>query len=63
MTPINQQIQVARKNANMTQAQLAAAVGLQQGNISLIESGDRTPTVETLERLSAALGVVFVIGE
>lgn len=46
----------ARLECNLTQAQLAQASGVRQSNISRIESGACSPTVETLQKLAAAMG-------
>lgn len=46
----------ARIEQNMTQEQLAEKSGVRQSNISRIENGICSPTLETLERLAAGLG-------
>jgi predicted XRE-type DNA-binding protein len=47
----------ARKRRNLTQAQVAKAMGITQGRISQIERGEvREAEVETLTRYAAALG-------
>lgn len=46
-----------RKAANMTQEQLAELVGIGTPNISYIETGKFSPSVETLEKLSEIFGV------
>ena len=46
-----------REYRQLTQDQLAEASGLSKPFISQIESGARTGSVDTLERLAAALGV------
>ena len=46
-----------RKAAELTQTALAALVGVSQVQISLIESGQREPSVGTLRKLAKALGV------
>ena len=46
----------ARLESNLTQEQLAQASGVRQSNISRIESGSCSPTVETLQKLAAAMG-------
>lgn len=46
----------ARSSSNMTQADLAKATGIRQSNLSRIESGMCSPTVETLARIAAGLG-------
>ncbi len=42
---------------NVTQVDLAAASGLQQPLISMLERGDRTATAEHLHAVAAALGL------
>lgn len=44
-----------RLQQGLTQSQLATEAGIQQGQISKIESGRVTPTIATVERLAAAL--------
>ena len=51
----------ARLNSNMTQKELAAKSGVRQSNISRIENGTCSPTVATLQALSAGLGKKLVI--
>jgi DNA-binding XRE family transcriptional regulator len=46
----------ARKDAHMTQRDLAAASGVQQAEISKIERGEVTPGVTTVDRLLRPLG-------
>ena len=47
----------ARKRRNLTQVQVAKAMGITQGRISQIEHGEiREAEVETLARYAAALG-------
>lgn len=46
----------ARLAQHMTQKELAERTGIRQSNISRIESGSTSPTVETLARIAAGLG-------
>jgi len=46
-----------RNQRNLTIHQLAAAAGVSAGNISQIERGVSNPSIKTLQRLRAALGV------
>lgn len=39
----------------MTQTELAEKVGVTQGAISMIENGDRSPSLDVLIRLASAL--------
>lgn len=45
-----------RLACNMTQKELAERTGIRQSNISRIESGASSPTVDTLARIAAGLG-------
>ena len=51
----------ARLEANMTQKELAVKSGVRQSNISRIENGNCTPTLETLRALAAGMGKKLVI--
>lgn len=52
-----QLIRAARKNAGMTQAELAQKLGISYVGISQWENDLRNPKYETIQRLAAALGV------
>lgn len=52
-----QRIKAARKKAGMTQADLAGKLNISYVNISQLEKDQRNPTIETLQRIAAALGV------
>jgi len=54
---LGQRLVRLRKDADLTQAALAALVGVSQVQISLIESGQREPSVGVLRKLAKALGV------
>ncbi|HEX5640866.1 MAG TPA: helix-turn-helix transcriptional regulator, partial [Thermoleophilia bacterium] len=56
------QVVEARLAARLTQRQLAAAAGVSQYEISLLENGSANPTLTTLARLSRALGIELRIG-
>jgi len=43
----------------MTQAQLAAAIGVSQPRIAEIEAGDANPRLLTLSRIAHALGITL----
>jgi transcriptional regulator with XRE-family HTH domain len=49
-------IKQARKRHGLSQATLALRAGTDQGAVSRIERGEISPTVETVERLLAAMG-------
>ena len=51
----------ARLRANLTQAQLAERLGTTQSAIARLETGQSTPTVDTLCKLAAVLGIRFEI--
>lgn len=55
------QIAAARQAAQLTQPQLAAQSGVQQGDISRIERGGGNPTRDTLLKLASALGMELVL--
>ena len=47
----------ARKNAGLTQAELAERIGADKGYISRVERGLTIPTVATLYKIAAAMGM------
>lgn len=47
----------ARQSRNLTQAQLAELVGIDQGRVSKIEKGRQSITVELAPELARALGL------
>ena len=51
----------ARLEAGLTQKQLAERAGMKQSVIARLEAGGRTPTLETMRRLAAALNLDFVV--
>lgn len=50
------QIIRARKEQNMTQAELAKRVGTQKSNISRLESGTYNPSLDFLVKVAESLG-------
>lgn len=48
-------IEKRRREMKMNQAELAAKVGVTQGAISMIENGDRTPSLGLMARIAAVL--------
>ena len=46
----------ARLACNLTQKELAEKTGIRQSNISRIENGSASPTIDTLARIAAGLG-------
>jgi len=47
----------ARRETGMTQKQLAEKTGISQSDISKFESGSGNPSIKTLRRLAAGLGM------
>lgn len=47
----------ARKNTGMTQKQLAEKTGINQADISKLEHGSGNPSLRTLQRLAAGMGM------
>jgi transcriptional regulator with XRE-family HTH domain len=45
-----------RLELNLTQAQLAEMAGVTQGAISMIERGERTPSLDVIMKIAVALG-------
>jgi len=58
---VPRQLTAAREAAHLTQRQLAEACGIHQSEISRIERGQISPTLDTLARLTAALGVRLAV--
>lgn len=46
-----------RQNNHFTQEQLAEATGINQANISRLENGTANPSLRTLKRLAAGMGM------
>ena len=56
MTPVEIRLRDARKAAGLTQAELAAKTGIDQGDLSRIENGKTAGmTMDVLDRLCRAL--------
>ena len=51
-----EQIIRARKEQNITQAELAKRVGTQKSNISRLESGNYNPSLDFLVKIAESLG-------
>lgn len=47
----------ARKRAGLTQKELADRTGIAQGDISKLECGNANPSLRTLQRLAAGMGM------
>lgn len=53
--PLAENIRVARVAAGMTQEVAAERIGIRQGHLSGLETGDRTPSMDMLKRVATAL--------
>lgn len=49
----------ARKKCNMTQKELAEKTGINQADISKIETGNANPTLQVLKRLADGMDMVL----
>lgn len=47
----------ARKASGLTQKELAERTGIAQGDISKMENGSANPSIRTLQRLAAGMGM------
>ncbi len=56
---LGKKIKLARVENDMTQVQLAEAIGAMQRSISRYETGMSLPSLETLEKISKALNKSF----
>jgi DNA-binding XRE family transcriptional regulator len=54
---LGQRLRALRLAAGLTQAELAKRTGIHRPNIARVEAGRHTPSLETLARLAAAIGV------
>jgi transcriptional regulator with XRE-family HTH domain len=55
--PFSERLREVREAAGLSQGGLAARAGLTRQALSLLESGQREPAWETVQRLAAGLGV------
>ena len=51
----------ARLSLGLTQKQLSELTGIDQGDISKLESGDRNPTVKMLQKLATGMNMELEI--
>jgi len=51
----------ARKNSGLTQKQLSERTGIAQSDISKLENGNANPSLRTLQRLAAGMGMQLKI--
>ena len=49
----------ARHNSGLTQKELSKRTGIAQGDISKLERGNANPSIRTLQRLAAGLGMTL----
>ena len=56
LASIAREIVTDRKEAGLTQQELARKAALRQETLSRIESGKHTPTLKTLKKIDRALG-------
>ena len=54
---IKQAVIDARQASGLTQQQLAARTGIHQADISKLENGSANPSLRTLQRLAAGMGM------
>jgi transcriptional regulator with XRE-family HTH domain len=52
-------IRVARALADIPQRELAKQISMDASHVSMLESGKRKPSLETLEKIAGALGIPF----
>lgn len=58
---IKQAIIDARNTVNMSQQELSQRTGIAQSDISKLENGNANPSIKTLRRLAAGLGMKLKI--
>lgn len=56
VSPLIEQLIHARLNADLTQEQVAKRIGSTQAHLSQVESGQRSPRLELIERYARAVG-------
>lgn len=54
---VGEAIKAHRKRKEWTQKQLAEKASVCQGTVSMIERGDRTPSLKVLKKLAFTLGI------
>jgi transcriptional regulator with XRE-family HTH domain len=54
---LGKNLRTARKKLKLSQAEVSARSGVEQGEVSRIERGQRDPQVSTLEKLAKAVEV------
>ncbi|MFD5461763.1 multiprotein-bridging factor 1 family protein [Kitasatospora sp. NPDC127059] len=58
---LGEKVRLRREALGMTQAQLAAATGMQQPAVARFEAGGTMPTIVVLERFAGALGMRLTV--
>ena len=56
-----ERVRRARERLGMTQAELASRIGSTQPAVARLEAGGVTPSLATLRRIAAALGLELVV--
>ena len=56
---VNQRMKAARQEKNLSQAELAKAVGVSRQTVNMIENGDYNPTVALCVKICRALDVTL----
>lgn len=51
----------ARRESGMTQKELSEKTGIAQGDISKLENGNANPSIRTLQRLAAGMGMALKV--
>ncbi len=51
----------ARKSSGLTQKQLSERTGIAQADISKLENGSGNPSLKTLKRLAAGMGMIIKV--
>lgn len=54
---VGENVRLWRLNARLSQEDLAAKMGVEQGYVSRLEAGQRNPTIVTIWHAAQALGV------
>lgn len=54
---LNERLKKARKEAHLTQSEVATELDLTQGTISKYESGEKQPSIEILTKLIELYGI------